>query len=124
MEVAKGDRILSYIDRSRLMVEVAVDDATIELIHPEHSVRIRLFGSGRYIDGTVIRVVGSAANWPEYRFAAGVKRKAARDGRVLVQIDDPQLQGDVKRFCGVGRTAYAEFEGIGLIEQYFGTFLR
>lgn len=34
MEVTKGDRLLSYIDRSRLMVEVAVDDATLELISP------------------------------------------------------------------------------------------
>ena len=124
MEVAKGDRILSYIDRSRLMVEVAVDDATIELILPDHPVRIRLFGSGRFINGTVIQVVGSAADWPAHRFAAGVKGRAARDGRVLVQVNDPQLQADVKRFCGVGRTAYAEFEGIGLLEQYFGTFLR
>lgn len=124
MEVAKGDRILSYIDRGRLMVDVAIDDATIALIHPGHPVRVRLFGSGRFIDGKVIKVLGSAAHWPEKRLAASVKRKAVRDGRVLVRIEDRQLYDDVQRFCGVGRTAYAEFEGIGLIEQYFGAFLR
>jgi len=124
MEVSKGDRILSYIDRSQLMVDVAMDDATIALILPGHPARIRLFGSNRFINGTVISVLGSGAQWPDHSFAAGVKGKSVRDGRVLVQIDDPQLQGDVKRFCGVGRTAYAEFEGIGLLEQYFGTFLR
>jgi multidrug resistance efflux pump len=123
-EVIKGERILSYIDRSNLMVDVAMDDATIELINPNHPVRIRLFGSGRFIKGTVIRVQGSAADWPDYRFAAAVKGKSMRDGRVLVKIDDLQLHGDVKKFCGVGRIAYAEFEGIGLFEQYFGTFLR
>lgn len=124
MEVAKGDRILSYIDRARLMVDVAIDDATIALIHPGHPVRVRLFGSGRFINGRVIKVLGSAAHWPEKRLAASVKRKAVRDGRVLVRIEDRQLYDDVQRFCGVGRTAYAEFEGIGLIEQYFGAFLR
>jgi multidrug resistance efflux pump len=124
LEVAKGDRILSYIDRSQLMVEVVFDDASIELIHPDHSVSIRMFGSNRLINGTVIRVSGSGSDWPVERFAAGVKGKSLRDGRVLVQIDDPQLYDDVERFCGVGRTAYAEFEGIGLLELYFGTFLR
>jgi HlyD family secretion protein len=124
MEVTKGDRMLSYIDRSQLLVDVAIDDATIALIHPDHLVRIRLFGSGRSIQGKVIQVMGSGSKWPDHRFAAGVKDKSVRDGRVLVQIDDPQLSGDTKRFCGVGRTAYAEFEGIGLIEQYFGTFMR
>jgi len=124
MEVTKGDRMLSYIDRSRLLVDVAVDDATIALIHPGHRVRIRLFGSNRSINGKVIQVMGSGSNWPDHRFAAGPKDKSVRDGRVLVRIDDGQLSGDTRRFCGVGRTAYAEFEGIGLIEQYFGTFLR
>ncbi|MGD9972635.1 MAG: cation transporter dimerization domain-containing protein [Desulfatirhabdiaceae bacterium] len=41
MEVNKGDRILSYFDRSRLMVDVAMDDSTIALIHAGHPVRIR-----------------------------------------------------------------------------------
>ncbi len=124
MEVAKGDRLLSYIDRSRLLVEVVIDDATIALIHQGHAVQVRLFGGNRFITGTVIQVMGSAGDWPGNRFAAGVRARSVRDGRVLVQIEDTQLHGDVKRFCGVGRTAYARFEGIGLIEQYFGTFLR
>lgn len=124
MEVAKGDQILSYIDRSRLMVDVAVDDATLHLIRPDHPVRIRLFGSGRFIDGRVMQVMGSAARMPAHRFAASVKDKSPRDGHVLVRIDDPELYRSVEKFCGIGRTTYAEFEGIGLLEQYFGTFLR
>lgn len=124
MEVVKGDRILSYIDRSSLMVDVAIDDSTIALIHTGHPVRVRLFGSGRFIDGKVVSVLGSAAARPDGRFAASVKGKSVRDGRVLVQIDDPELHRDVGRFCGVGRAAYAEFQGIGLIEQYLGSFLR
>ena len=100
------------------------EDATIALIQPGHLIRIRIFGSHRSINGTVVQVMGSGSKWPDHRFAAGLKDKSVRDGRVLVQIDDPQLSGDTKRFCGVGRTAYAKFEGIGLIEQYFGTFLK
>jgi len=124
MEVDKGDTILSYIDRSNMLVDVAIDDSTIELIHPGHQVSVRMFGRKRVIKGTVIRVQGSAVEWQSHRFAAGVKGLAMRDGRVLVKINDPQLYGDVKRFCGIGRTAYAEFEEIGIFEQYFGIFLR
>ncbi len=124
MEVTKGDRLLSYIDRSRLMVEVAVDDATLELIRPGHPARIRLFGKTDFIDGKVTRVMGSGGVWHSNLFAANIKRRAFRDGRVLIQIKDDKLYNEVEKFCGVGRTAYAEFEGIGLVEQYFGTFLR
>jgi multidrug resistance efflux pump len=124
MEVLKGDRILSTIDRSTLLVDVAIDDSTLALIHPGHPVRIRLFGSERFIDGKVVLVSGSAADRSAARFAATVKAKSVRDGRVLVRIDDPELYRDTARFCGVGHTAFAEFEGIGLIEQYLGSFLR
>ncbi|MFH1134675.1 MAG: HlyD family efflux transporter periplasmic adaptor subunit [Pseudomonadota bacterium] len=124
MEVSRGDVLFSYIDRSRLMAEIAVDDATLELIKPERPVRIRMFGSGRVIEGKVIQTAGSSANWPEKLFAASIKSRAGRDGRVLVRIDAPDLESEVQGFCGVGRTGYAEFEGIGLLEQYFGAFLR
>ncbi|MFH0996870.1 MAG: HlyD family efflux transporter periplasmic adaptor subunit [Pseudomonadota bacterium] len=124
MGVVKGERILSYIDRNNLMVDVTMDDSTIALIHSGHPVRIRLFGNGGFIDGKVASVLGSAADRPDSRFAAGVKEKSVRDGRVLIRIDDPELYRDVARFCGVGRTAYVEFQGIGLIEQYLGSFLR
>lgn len=124
MEVVKGNKILSYIDRSSLMVDAAIDDSTLALIHPGHPVRIRLFGSGRFIDGKVISVLGSAADRSDIRFAANIKATSVRDGRVLVHIDDPELYQDAARFCGVGHTAFAEFEGIGLVEQYLGSFLR
>lgn len=124
MEVAKGDRLLSYIDRSRLMVEVAVDDATLELIEPGQAAKVRLFGRTDFIEGKVSRVMGSAGIWHSSLFAAGLRDRASRDGRVLVSIDDERLYSCVEKFCGVGRTAYAEFEGIGLLEQYFGVFLR
>ncbi len=124
MEVSKGDRLLSYIDRSRLMVEVAVDDATLELIEPGHPVKVRLFGRSDFIPGVVSRVMGSGGVWRSDQFAAAVKNRSPREGRVLVEFSDQQLYSAVEKFCGVGRTAYAEFEGIGLLEQYFGSFLR
>ncbi|WP_320171877.1 HlyD family efflux transporter periplasmic adaptor subunit [Maridesulfovibrio sp.] len=124
MEVSKGDRLLSYIDRSRLMVEVAVDDATLELIEPGCGVRIRIFGRSDFIEGTVFRVMGSGAVWHDDVFAAAIRERSARDGHVLVEFKDKQLFNSIEKFCCVGRTAYAEFEGIGLVEQYFGTFLR
>ena len=68
--------------------------------------------------------MGSAGIWHSSHFAATIRERAVRDGRVLVLIEDERLHSEVEKFCGVGRTAYAEFEGIGLWEQYFGVFLR
>lgn len=124
MELSRGDRILSYIDRSRLMVDVVIDDSTLEWVYKGQPARIRLFGSSEFLNGTVIRVKGSASDRNEEPLAAKVMGKSIRDGRILVLIDAPELYEDVNRFCGVGRTAYAEFEGIGLIRQYFGSFFR
>lgn len=124
MELSQGDRILSYIDRSRLMVDVVIDDSTLEWIYIGQPARIRLFGSTQFLNGTVIQVTGSASDRKQERLAAQVKGKSIRDGRILVLLDAPLLYEDVSRFCGVGRTAYAEFEGIGLIRQYFGSFFR
>ncbi len=122
MELSRGDRILAYIDRSRLMLDVVMDDSTLEWIYPGQAARIRLFGSSEFLDGSVVRVAGSGSDRQEEQLAAQVKKKSVRDGRVLVSMDAPHLYGDVSRFCGVGRTAYVEFEGIGLFRQYFGSF--
>jgi hypothetical protein len=124
MDLSRGDRILSYIDRSRLMVDVVMDDSTLEWIYKGQPARIRLFGSTQFLDGIVVRVMGSASDRNEDPLAARVMGKSMRDGRVLVLIDAPELYEDISRYCGVGRTAYAEFEGIGLIRQYFGSFFR
>jgi len=124
LEVCKGDRLLSYIDRSRLMVEVAIDDATLELIAPGHPVRIRLFGRSDFIEGNVSRVMGAAGEYSSGLFAAEIKQRGLRDGRILVDIKDDKLFNEVEKYCGVGRSAYVELEGIGLLEQYFGMFLR
>lgn len=121
MEVVKGERIFSYIDRSNLMVEVALDDSTLPLIQAGHPARVRVFGDRRFMEGKVVSVSGSAAA-PNGRFAANVHVKSPRDGRVLIQINDPKLYDDIGGFCGVGRTAFAELQGIGLIEQYLGRF--
>jgi multidrug resistance efflux pump len=124
MELSRGDRILSYIDRSRLMLDVVIDDSTLEWIYQGQAARIRLFGSAEFLNGTVIRVMGSASDRQNDPLAAQVKTKSIRDGRVLVSIDVPHLYEDVTRYCGVGRTAYVEFEGIGLVRQYLGSFFR
>lgn len=122
MELSRGDRILAYIDRSRLMLDVVIDDSTLEWIYPGQAARIRLFGSAEFLDGSVVRVTGSASDRQDEQLAAQVKKKSVRDGRVLVSIDVPHLYEDVSRFCGVGRTAYVEFDGIGLVRQYLGSF--
>jgi multidrug resistance efflux pump len=124
LEVIKGETLFSYVDRTKLMVEVAIDDATLALILPDQEVRIRLFGERRFMQGRVISVRGSASRQSGKMLAATIKESSGRDGQVLVQINDPALYKDVERFCGIGRAAYAEFEGVGLMDLYFGAFFR
>jgi len=122
--VTAGTNLLSYVDCSKLLVDIAVDDATLELIRPGQAVRIRLFGRPGYIEGTVALVRGSGALEKSDDLAATVQDRGVRSGRVLATLDDPVLAQDPERVCGIGRSAYAEFEDIGVLESIFMPLLQ
>lgn len=116
--VSEGSPLLSFVDCSRLMLDIAVDDATLELIEPGMKVNVRLFGSFEYREGTVALVRGSSAlKSDRLVYAAQVENRGQRKGRVLARIDAPDLADQPGESCGIGRTAYAEFEDINLFEM-------
>lgn len=123
--VNEGSPLLSFVDCSRLMLDIAVDDATLELIEPGMKVNVRLFGSFEYREGTVTLVRGSSALRSDQRvYAAEVENRGHRKGRVLASIEAPDLAGLPGESCGIGRTAYAEFEDINLFEMIFLPLFR
>jgi len=122
--VRTGTKLLSYVDCSDLLVDIAIDDATLELIRPRQVVRLRLFGRTGYAEGVVRLVRGSAALDGSDDLVAEVQNRTRRAGRVLASIDDPGLSSDSGRTCGIGRTAYAEFEEISFFETVFLPLLR
>jgi multidrug resistance efflux pump len=122
--VTKGTKLLSYVDCSSLLLDIAVDDATLELIRPGQAVRVHIFGRPGSIDGVVRLVRGSAALADSDDLAATVPDRGIRDGRVLASLDDSTLAADTGRTCGIGRAAYADFEGIGFFESVFLPLVR
>jgi len=113
----EGTHLLSFVDCSALMVDIAMDDATLELIEPGSEVHVRMFGSFKHRTARVILVRGSAglASDPSV-LAAEVENRGSRKGRVLARLDPSEMSEMPSAFCGIGRTAYAEFEDLNLFE--------
>ena len=122
--VQAGNRVMSVVDCSALMVDIAIDDAILEMIRPGHEVRVRLFGTLDYLPARVVLVRGSAGLDDTPVLAASVNTRGQREGRVLAAIDAPDLEDLPEKTCGIGRAAYAEFEDIGLFTLMFHPLLR
>lgn len=113
----EGSTLLTFVDCEHLMVDIAVDDATLELIEPGSDVRVRLFGSFEYRPAKVMLVRGSAALRSDSSTLAGeVENRGVRKGRVLARLEPSNLSERPPASCGIGRTAYAEFEDLNLFE--------
>lgn len=121
----EGSPILSFVDCASLMLDIAVDDATLELIEPGMEVNLRMFGSFKHHKATVILVRGSSALHSDNPvLAAEVENRGNRKGRVLAQLDSSTLIDTPAESCGIGRTAYAEFEGINMLEMVLYPLFR
>jgi multidrug resistance efflux pump len=114
--VVEGSKLLTFVDCSNLMVDIAVDDATLELIQPDDEIRLRQFGSFKYRTASVILVRGSAGLEDAPALAAEVESRGARKGQVLARLEPLDLADAPRASCGIGRTAYAEFEDLNLFE--------
>jgi multidrug resistance efflux pump len=111
-----GMPVMSVVNCQQLMVDIAVDDATLELIEQGQRVRVRLFGTFEYLDAEVVLVRGSAGLGDMPVLAAEVQDRGYRKGRVLASLDHPPRSAGPGQSCAIGRTAYAEFEGLNLLE--------
>lgn len=120
----EGSTLLSVVNCERLLVDIAVDDATLELIEPGQGVRVRLFGTFNYLAGEVVLVRGSAGLGDLPVLAAEVQDRGYRNGRVLARLDPSQPAGKPGQSCAIGRTAYAEFEDINLFQMLFYPLFR
>jgi len=122
--VTEGTLVMSVVDCSNLMADIAVDDATLELIEPGQKVRLRLFGTFDFLDARVVLVRGSAGLRDTPVLAAELQHRGERMGRVLVDVDERPYRGEPQESCGIGRTAYAEFEGISMLETILYPLFR
>lgn len=122
--VNEGSLLLSVVDCSNVMADIAIDDATLELIQPGQKVNLRLFGSFDYHSASVVLVRGSAGLGDAPVLAAEVNPRGDRMGRVLVKLDQPPRENLGGQSCDIGRTAYAEFEDISVLQTILFPLFR
>lgn len=121
--VALGSPLFSFVDCDRRLVQVAVDDATIELLSPGQAVDVHLHGDSGPIPGQVRGIYGSGSQATERAsLAAHLSQTGPRDAIVLIDIAPADERSRQYRHCDIGRTAYVEFDGIGAFEPFFNRF--
>ena len=122
--VTEGTPLMSVVDCSNLLVDIAIDDATLEMIKPDQKVKLRLFGTLKYLTAKVVLVRGSGGLGDTPVLAAKVQHRGKREGRVLAKLDESRLTVMPQESCAIGRIAYAEFEGIGLLQIFLYPFFH
>ncbi len=115
--VAAGVEMLSYLSCDSRFLEAAIDDSTVELLQPNHKVTVQLYGSHDAVQGHIRLVYGSAGEESAQRgLAAHVGELGNNDAVVVIEIEPASDTARQYRLCDIGRTAYVEFEGIGLLD--------
>ncbi|MEO1223186.1 MAG: HlyD family efflux transporter periplasmic adaptor subunit [Pseudomonadota bacterium] len=121
--VALGSPLFSFVDCDRRLVQVAVDDATTELLSPGQAVEVHLYGDRATVPGRVRGVYGSGGQATERAsLAASLSGIGPRDAIVLIDIEPADERSRQYRHCDIGRTAYVTFDGIGAFEPFFNRF--
>lgn len=111
--VRAGDAVAEWLDCSDLMVDVPVSDAEVPLIRPGMAAAIILEGEYRTREGEVLLTRGSAATLKREDVAAIAKGRTRGVAQAVLKLGADQAEFER---CPVGRAAYVEFSGIGLID--------
>lgn len=111
--VAVGQPLLEWLDCSILMIDVPVADAEVSLLEPGMRADVILEGSAERREAEVLLTRGSAATLDRDDLAAIAKGRASGVAQVLLHL--PHRPGEFEQ-CPVGRAAYVDFEGVGLID--------
>lgn len=115
--IAEGVKLLSYLSCDGRFVEAAIDDSTVELLQPDHPVTVHLYGSHVAMPGHIRLVYGSAGEASAQEgLAAHVGELGGNDAVVLIAIEPATPEARQYRLCDIGRTAWVEFDGIGLLD--------
>ena len=115
--VAEGATVYTYVDCDQRFVQVAIGDATSELLQPGHAVEVSLYGRDELMEGRVVAVFGSAAKVLERRtLAAQLEETGSDEAIALIALPPADDASRQYRLCDIGRTAYVRFEGIGILD--------
>ena len=111
--VVVGSPIAEWLDCSRLMIDVPVSDAEVSLIKPEMKAEVILEGDTTARRASVLMTRGSAATLSRRDLAAVAKGRGGGKAQVLLEFSH---EAAGFKSCPVGRAAFVDFPGIGLID--------
>ena len=111
--VRAGNPVAEWLDCSSLMVDVPVSDAEVSLIRPGMQAEVVLEGESLSREARVLLTRGSASTLGRDDLAALAKGRHEGVAQVLLEL--AHEPGEFQN-CPVGRAAYVDFPGIGLID--------
>jgi HlyD family secretion protein len=111
--VVPGERIIEWIDCDFLLVDVPVSDAELPLIQKGSLAHVILEGERTTREAKVLLTRGSSAVLERVDLVATAKGRTPGVAQVLLKLDADPLEFEQ---CPVGRAAYVDFPGIGLLD--------
>lgn len=113
MSVAEGTPVAEWIDCTDLLVDMPVSDAEASLISQEDVATVILEGEDSAHKAQVILVRGSAATLGREELVSLAKGRSDGKAQVLLQLE--ALPGSFHS-CPVGRAAYVDIHGVGVLD--------
>lgn len=108
-----GTPVLTWLDCSVLLDDAPVSDATVALVEPGMSANIVLEGERKLRQGKVLNTRGAADTLGRMDLAAVATGRRPGMGQVLIEL--AAQPGEFPE-CPIGRAAFVDFPGIGVIE--------
>ena len=110
--VRAGQKIIEWVDCDLLLVDVPVSDAEVALLEPGMEAKVVFEGESHSRTGQVLLTRGSSAVIGRESLAAVAKGRGTGKAQVLVDLD---VDTATDKTCPVGRAAFVEFPGVGML---------
>ncbi|MEX0809673.1 MAG: HlyD family efflux transporter periplasmic adaptor subunit [Dongiaceae bacterium] len=113
-EVQAGAVIATWVDCRVLLVDAPVSDLEVALLSPGAPAEVTFEGDDRVRDGTVLFTRGAAATLGGDDLAAVAKGRGPNTGQVIIELSPDEA--DIAA-CPIGRSAFVNFPGVGVIDM-------
>lgn len=111
--VSSGDRIVEWVDCTDLMIDVPISDAELPFIEVGAAAKVVLEGDTRELDARVLMTRSAAAVLDASNLAAVAGGRDGEAGQILLTL---KLPGDLVDECPLGRPAFVDFPGVGVLD--------
>ncbi len=109
------EEVVQVVDCDHILLDVTLHERYFDKIKPGDKVKVKLTGSNQTILGRVNSIRGGSLRPDAETAMAGVTPiRRQREIEVFVDLDPDDIRKIKGKFCGVGLTAEAVFEGLGL----------